>query len=89
MGRVRLTLYNDKVQDISNLRYIPIANVKIISLGKMTLHESMYLGIGKKCKVFKGSRLIRQGRKEKKNISYLEGHLVREMPDDNKDEDED
>ena len=86
IGRVRLKLHNGKVWNIPNVNYMPTANVDIISLGKMTSHGYKYVGIEKTCKVYKGSRFILQGRKDKKNICYLEGHSMREMPKNSKDE---
>ena len=58
-------------------------NVNIISLGEMTSHGYKYVGIGKTYKVCKGSCLILRGRKDK-NIFYLEGQSMWEMPKDSK-----
>ena len=85
IGKVFLKLPNGKVRNIPNVRYVPIANVNIISLGKMTWHQYKYVGIGKTCIVYMGGHLILQGRKDKKNICYLEGHSMREIPEDSKD----
>ena len=38
MGKVRLKLHNGKVQNIPNVRYVPISNVNIISLEEMISH---------------------------------------------------
>ena len=82
IGKVHLKLYNGKIRNISNVKYVPTTNVNIISLGEMTSHGYKYVGIGKICKVYKGSCLILQGKKDKKNICYLKGHSMREMPED-------
>ena len=36
IGRVRLKLHNDKVMEISNVKYVPTCKANIISLGELT-----------------------------------------------------
>ena len=54
------------------MRYVPIANVNIISFDITWVQVFV--------KVYKGKHLILLGRKREKNICYLEGHFVKEMP---------
>ena len=76
IGRVRLKLHNDKVMEISNVKYVPTCKANIISLGELTSQGYKYVGIGKWCRVYKGGSLVMQGRKQGKNIYYLDGHAV-------------
>ena len=43
IGKVCLKLHNGKVRNIPNVRYVPTANLTIISLGEMTLHGYKYV----------------------------------------------
>ena len=63
IGRVRLKLHNDKVMEISNVKYVPTCKANIISLGELTSQGYKYVGIGKGYKVYKGGSLVMQWRK--------------------------
>ena len=66
------------------MKHVPSASVNLISLGELTSHGYMYVGVRKWCKVYKGNLLILQTEKEKKNICRLIGCSVLELTFDSK-----
>ena len=78
MGSVRLRFHDGVVRTIQNVRFVPSARTNLISLGELTKHGHRYVGSGKWCKVYRGNRLVLQGKKSNNNICYLEGRVVQD-----------
>ncbi|KAL6580308.1 hypothetical protein OROMI_008332 [Orobanche minor] len=77
VGSVRFKLHDGTVKTALNVKYVPGATSNLLSLGVLTSHGYRYVGRRQVCKVYKGKRLILQGRKGARNICYLEGQSLR------------
>ncbi len=75
-GSVRMRLRNGASHTLHNVRYVPTSKTNVISLGAMTSEGCRFVGKRSWCKVLKGRRLIMEGRKNEKNICFLEGRVV-------------
>lgn len=73
VGSVRFKLHDGTVKTALNVKYVPGATANLLSLGVLTSRGYRYVGRRQTCKVYKGKRLILQGRKGARNICYLEG----------------
>ncbi|KAL6579885.1 hypothetical protein OROMI_007909 [Orobanche minor] len=77
VGSVRFKLHDGTVKTALNVKYVPGATANLLSLGVLTSRGYRYVGRRQMCKVYKGKRLILQGRKGARNICYLEGQSLR------------
>ena len=75
-GSVRMRLHDGTSHTLHKVRYVPSCKVNIISLGAMASYGCEYVGTKSGCKVFKGRRLIMEGRKNEKNFCFFEGIVV-------------
>lgn len=76
VGRVHFKLHDGSVRTALNVKYIPGATTNILSLGVLTSRGYRYVGRKDTCKVYKGDRLVLRGRKNSKNLCYLEGESL-------------
>ncbi|CAO2828064.1 unnamed protein product [Amaranthus hypochondriacus] len=76
VGNVKMRLHNGYVKTFHNVRYAPVAQVNLTSLGKLTRNGCRYVGSGKWCEVYYRDRLVLQGRRADKNICYLDGSVI-------------
>ena len=65
---VRFKLHDGSVKTALNVKYVPSGIANILSLGVLMSRGYRYVGRKNNCKVYKGYRLVLQGRKNVKNI---------------------
>lgn len=76
VGSVRFKLHDGSVRTALNVKYVPNATTNVLSLGVLTSRGYRYVGRRQMCKVYKGKRLILQGRKSSTNLCYLDGNSL-------------
>ena len=81
IGSMRMKLHDGVIRTFSNVRFVPFVVVNNISMGDMTSQGYKYVGSKWECKVYKGRQLVLQGQKNKNNLCYLDGQVLKRNHD--------
>ena len=78
---MKMKLHDGVIQSFSNVRFVPFAVVNMISMREMTSQGYKYVSSKWGCKVYKGRHLMFRGQKNKGNICYLDGQVLKRNHD--------
>ena len=78
---MRMKLHDGVIRTFSYVRFVPFVVVNMISMGEMTSQGYKYVGSKWGCKVYKGRHLMFRGQKNKGNICYLDGQVLKRNHD--------
>jgi len=63
------------------VRFVPFTVVNMISMEEMISQGYKYIGSNWRCKVYKRGHLVLRGQKNKDNICYLDGQVLKRNHD--------